>query len=120
MSSVELSVVVPVFNEAQTIEALVQRLFPVLQQVTEAFEVIFVNDGSRDATLKRVQELAAQDSRIAYIDFSRNFGHQVAVTAGLDHASGRSVVIIDADLQDPPELIPQMVDKMREENLEVV
>lgn len=120
MSSVELSVVVPVFNEAQTIEALVERLFPVLKQVTDAFEVIFVNDGSRDATLKRVQELAAKDSRIAYIDFSRNFGHQVAVTAGLDHASGRSVVIIDADLQDPPELIPQMVDKMREENLEVV
>lgn len=116
----DLSVIVPVYNEEETVEPLLNRLLPVLNQITDDFEVIFINDGSCDATLAQVKRLANANPRIVYIDFSRNFGHQVAIAAGLDHARGRSVVIIDADLQDPPELIPQMHAKLIHEGFEVV
>lgn len=78
------------------------------------FEMIFVNDGSRDNSISLVKELAAKNSFVKYIDFSRNFGHQIAVSAGIDYCSGENIVIIDADLQDPPELIPTMFNKMKE------
>ena len=110
----EISVVIPVFNEEKNIISLHQRLTAVLQKITQNYEMIFVNDGSRDSTLTTVKNLSQADSHVKYISFSRNFGHQVAVTAGLDKAAGSAVVIIDADLQDPPELISEMYLRMKE------
>jgi polyisoprenyl-phosphate glycosyltransferase len=110
----ELSIVIPVMNEEQTIPELVHRMKTTITEITENFEMIFVNDGSKDATLAVIQQFANQDPRIRYISFSRNFGHQVAVSAGLDHAQGKAIVIIDGDLQDPPELIPQLYAKYLE------
>ncbi len=109
----DLTVVIPVFNEADNIVPLWQRLERALGQIAN-FEILFINDGSRDATLSQVKALRLQDRRVKYLSFSRNFGHQVAVTAGLDLALGKAVVIIDADLQDPPELIPQLYQKFLE------
>jgi len=105
---VDLSVVVPVFNEGEIISELYSRLVSSVKTVTNSYELIFINDGSTDATLYRLIELAKTDSSVKYISFSRNFGHQIAVTAGLDYSKGSKVVIIDGDLQDPPELIPQL------------
>jgi len=106
----KLSVVIPVFNEESNIDLLYQRLRDALKPVGEV-EYLFVNDGSRDQTLAKVKGLRAQDAFVKYLSFSRNFGHQIAVTAGLDAAQGEAVVIIDADLQDPPEVIPQLFQK---------
>ncbi|UOQ73505.1 glycosyltransferase family 2 protein [Hymenobacter cellulosilyticus] len=110
----DLSVIIPIYNEEANIPALYTRLGGVLDPMGVRYEFIFINDGSRDKSLTLVQNLAARDSRVRYIDFSRNFGHQIAVTAGLDLAAGQTVVIIDADLQDPPELIPQLYAKLQE------
>lgn len=104
----ELSVVVPIFNEELIISKLYERLNDSSRKITENFELIFINDGSKDTSIEKIKDLAARDSRVKYIDFSRNFGHQIAVSAGLDKASGKAVVIIDGDLQDPPELIPEL------------
>lgn len=111
----ELSVIVPIYNEEANIDELYRRLLGVLEpmQLPGGFEFIFINDGSKDRSLALMLNLAARDKRVRYIDLSRNFGHQIAVTAGLDRAVGEAVVIIDADLQDPPELIPLLHDKMR-------
>lgn len=106
---VDVSVVVPVFNETENIPELYRRLTETLQLLGE-YEILFVNDGSRDATPEMVRALRADDPRVKLIEFSRNFGHQAAVTAGVDYARGRAVVLIDADLQDPPELLTQMVE----------
>jgi len=111
---VDLSVVIPIYNEAANIGALHERLSRVLAGLPGRHELIFVNDGSRDDSLALLLALAARDERVRYIDLSRNFGHQIAVTAGLDAAAGAAVVIIDADLQDPPELIPELYQKLRE------
>lgn len=110
----ELSVIIPVFNEEKNITLLHQRLSEVIRKITHDYELLFVNDGSRDNTLALVKNVSKQDPHVRYIDFSRNFGHQIAVTAGLDYALGDAVVIIDADLQDPPELIKEMYSKMKE------
>lgn len=109
-----LSVVVPMYNEEEVIEVTYGRLRSVLDKLGETYEIVFVNDGSRDRTADIVRSLCAEDRRVKLVEFSRNFGHQIAVTAGMDHASGRTVVLIDADLQDPPELIADMVAKWRE------
>lgn len=109
----ELSVVVPAFNEEGSLRALHARLTPVLESCVASHEIVLIDDGSRDATLRVMRELADADPRVRYVSFSRNFGHEVATTAGLDHAQGRAVVIIDADLQDPPELIPKMIERWR-------
>ena len=109
---VDISVVIPVYNEEANIAALYDRLRSVLDAMSVSYELIFVNDGSRDRSLNLLLALAARDKHLVYIDLSRNFGHQVAVTAGLDAARGDAVVIIDADLQDPPELIPRLYDKL--------
>jgi glycosyltransferase involved in cell wall biosynthesis len=108
-----LSVVVPAYNEAEVLPEFHCRLAAVLDQLGFAAEIIYVNDGSRDATRGIVKRLQEQDSRVGIVDLSRNFGKEIAMTAGLDHASGDAVVIIDADLQDPPELIPELVAQWR-------
>lgn len=111
----ELSVIIPIYNEETNIGELYRRLLSVLEPMAlpGGFELIFINDGSRDQSLPLLLNLAARDERVRYIDLSRNFGHQIAVTAGLDRTAGEAVVIIDADLQDPPELIPLLYEKMR-------
>jgi dolichol-phosphate mannosyltransferase len=109
-----ISVVVPIFNEEQTIPELYRRLKKVVAQITDDHEFIFVNDGSKDKSHEALISLAACDSKVKYIQFSRNFGHQIAVCAGLDYASGDAVVIIDGDLQDPPELIVELFSKHKE------
>lgn len=108
-----LSIVVPVFNEDATIPLFVTRMTAVLDGITPDWEILFVDDGSRDATLDRIRAAHAADGRVRGISFSRNFGKEVALSAGLDHAAGRAVVPIDVDLQDPPELIPEMVARWR-------
>jgi glycosyltransferase involved in cell wall biosynthesis len=110
----ELSVVVPVFNEARNLRPLLARLIPTLENCSASFEVIFVDDGSHDDTLATLRALHAADPRLSALSFSRNFGKEIAIAAGLDHARGRAVVIMDADLQHPPEVIPEFVAKWRE------
>jgi len=111
---VDLSVIIPIYNEEINIPTLYDRLRNVLDPMALQYEFIFINDGSRDQSLALVQTLAMRDERVRFIDFSRNFGHQIAVTAGLDLAVGEAAVIIDADLQDPPELIVPLYQKLRE------
>ena len=110
-----LSVIVPCFNEEQVIEETHRSLVATLSSIPEiGFELFYVDDGSRDATLDILRALQATDPRIGVIALSRNFGHQIAVTAGLEHSSGDAVVIIDADLQDPPEVILEMFERWRQ------
>lgn len=110
----ELTVVVPIYNEEQVIPELYRRLKISALKISTAYEIIFVNDGSRDASLAELMKLSEQDQNVYYINFSRNFGHQIAVTAGLEVCSGDAVVIIDGDLQDPPEIIVDLYTKYRE------
>jgi polyisoprenyl-phosphate glycosyltransferase len=109
-----VSVVVPCLNEQEALHGANERLGTALEQVQLRFEIIYVDDGSVDATPDILRELAARDERIRVVRFSRNFGHQMAITAGLEHASGDAVVVIDADLQDPPEVILEFVQKWME------
>ena len=106
MSDVELSIVVPCYNEAPGMEAFWQRLTRAVAPLGLAWEAVFVNDGSSDATLEAISRLDPGTGAVQVIDFSRNFGKEAAITAGLDHARGAAVIIIDADLQHPPEIIP--------------
>ncbi|MGD9253051.1 MAG: glycosyltransferase family 2 protein [Holophagae bacterium] len=110
----ELSVVVPAYNEENNVGPIHERLVAALGEVVDGLEILFVDDGSADATWDKVQALAARDGRVRGLRFARNFGHQAALTAGVDAARGRAVVIIDGDLQDPPEVIPEMVERWRE------
>lgn len=109
-----LSIVIPIFNEEENLPELRRRLVPVLETLNEPWEVIFVNDGSRDRSLDLLLQFHGEDPRLKLISLSRNFGHQPAITAGIHHASGRCAILLDADLQDPPEVIPQLVEKWRE------
>ncbi len=109
-----LSIVVPMFNEAENIGPFYERLKKVLDNNGESYEIICVNDGSTDATLENLLKLREKDPNIKVVDLSRNFGKEIALTAGLDFSSGMAVIPIDADLQDPPELIPQLVAKWKE------
>ncbi len=115
----DISVIIPVYNEENNIQTLYDRLSQVMQNLNVTYELIFVNDGSKDASIGLIKVLSKKYAEVKYIDFSRNFGHQIAVTAGLDKTSGNAVVIIDADLQDPPELIAEMYQK-RNEGFEVI
>lgn len=110
----ELSVVVPVFNEIDNLEMLLERLVPTLEACVSSFQVVFVDDGSSDGTFSRLAALNARDARIEAVSFSRNFGKEIAIAAGLDHARGKACVIMDADLQHPPEVIAQFVERWRE------
>ena len=109
-----LSVVVPFYNEQGNVDALFARLLPVLESLGESWEVVCVNDGSADATLERLLACRARDCRINIVDFSRNFGKECALSAGLSQARGQTVVVMDADLQHPPETIPALLAKWRE------
>ncbi|MBN8871581.1 MAG: glycosyltransferase family 2 protein [Rhodospirillales bacterium] len=109
-----LSIVVPAYNEAEVLPLLHRRLCSVMDGVGESWELVLVNDGSRDGTLAAMQALRRLDPRVGVVNLSRNFGKEIALTAGLDHARGEAVIVIDADLQDPPELIPALVAGWRE------
>src|SRR5688500_13002965 len=106
-----ISVVVPIFNEQENLPELRRRIVAALEHAGEAWELILVNDGSRDRSAEIIRQFHAEDPRIKLVDLSRNFGHQPAVTAGVHHARGDCVILIDGDLQDPPEVIPEMVAK---------
>ncbi len=109
-----LSVIVPVYNEGENIAVLYTRLAAALQQTQTDYEVIFVDDGSGDDSAQRIRNLTEKDQRVKLVELARNFGHQVAITAGLDFARGNVVAIMDADLQDPPEALPAFIGKWRE------
>jgi dolichol-phosphate mannosyltransferase len=114
MQRPSLSLIIPVYNEEAIIAELDRRLKAFLREIDESWEVVFVDDGSHDRTAEMLNELAAADPRYKVISFSRNFGHQLAITAGMDRAEGDAVVIMDADLQDPPEVVTEMIQKWRE------
>jgi len=111
-----LSVVIPVYNEEETLPELDRRLRAFLAElpVDVSWEVVFIDDGSRDASARQLQEMAAREPRYKVISFARNFGHQIAITAGMDRAEGEAVVVMDADLQDPPEVVREMLARWRE------
>jgi dolichol-phosphate mannosyltransferase len=113
---VEFSVIIPIYNEELNIPNLVTRLRPVVEKIGMSYELVFVNDGSRDNSIHLIKALAQTDDRVRYIDFSRNFGHQIAVSAGVDLCKGSIIAIIDADLQDPPELIEEMIGLIKQGN----
>lgn len=110
----EYSIVVPVYNEHETLAALYERLTFLLERLDGTGEVILVDDGSRDDSFARMMEISGRDSRFKVLQLSRNFGHQAAITAGLDFAAGNAVIVMDADLQDPPEVILAMAERWRE------
>lgn len=114
MEQVRYSVIIPMFNEEEGIGETYKRLTAVMETLGEPYELLFVNDGSRDGTMEVMAPIALGDKSVRIIDFARNFGHQVAVSAGMRYCRGDAVVIIDADLQDPPEIIPAMLEKWRE------
>lgn len=109
-----ISIVSPVYNEEEVLPELHRRVSAVMEELGETWELVLVNDGSRDRSAEVIAELNAQDGRVRGISFSRNFGFQIAATAGLDHARGDAVILTDADLQDPPEVYPRMIAKWRE------
>jgi dolichol-phosphate mannosyltransferase len=112
--SIVYSIVAPIFNEIDNLPELYSRVRDVMESSNETWELILVDDGSRDGSTDKIRELAKSDKRVRPVIFARNFGHQIAVTAGLDYSRGDAVVIIDADLQDPPEVILELAEKWRE------
>jgi glycosyltransferase involved in cell wall biosynthesis len=120
LSDYALSIVVPCYNEEAVIREFDRRLAAVRKSIACPSEVVFVNDGSRDGTLEILRELRSADSSITVVDLSRNFGKESAMTAGLDHSRGDAVIVIDADLQDPPELIPKLLERWRGEGADIV
>lgn len=110
----KISAIIPSYNEQENVGLMYERMSKVLSKISDDYEIIYVNDCSRDETLLRIKSLAEKDNHVKYVSFSRNFGHQIAVSAGLDVCQGDAVVIIDGDLQDPPELIEQMYERYKE------
>jgi len=108
------SLVIPIWNEQAVIPVLYERIVQVLESTAEPWELLFVNDGSTDRSLALLVALQANDPRVKVLNFSRNFGHQIAITAGCDYAEGEAVIVMDADLQDPPEVLLRMIDRWRE------
>ena len=106
----KISIIIPAYNEEESLPMLYERLNKLMNEITNyEFEVLFVNDGSKDKTIEIIKELRQKDNRICYVDFSRNFGKEIAMIAGLDYAKGDAVIFMDADLQDPPEIIPEII-----------
>ncbi|HAL74035.1 MAG TPA: glycosyltransferase [Clostridiales bacterium] len=114
MEKIRYSLVVPVFNEEAVIEETNRRLTGVMAGLDEPYEIIYINDGSRDRSGSLLRSFCQADPRVKLLTFSRNFGHQTAITAGMDYAAGDAVIVIDADLQDPPEIIPQMIERWQQ------
>lgn len=114
MDKINCSVIIPVFNEEEVVNESYLRIKKVMDSTEDSYEIIFVNDGSRDNTLNIIKEICDKDKNVKLIDFSRNFGHQSAITAGMNFAIGQAIVVIDADLQDPPEVILEMLEKWKE------
>jgi len=114
INKIVYSVIVPLYNEDLVIKESYRRLKEVMDSVKENYEIIFMNDGSTDGTRDKVEKICSKDEKMKLVNFSRNFGHQVAITAGMDLAEGSAIIIIDADLQDPPEVIPKMIEKWKE------
>jgi glycosyltransferase involved in cell wall biosynthesis len=114
MSKIQLSIIIPVYNEEKNLPIIYERLLKVVAALGVSYQFIFINDGSVDDSINIIKTFSKENQNVKYIDFSRNFGHQVAVTAGLDICEGDATVIIDADLQDPPELIIELYQKMLE------
>jgi glycosyltransferase involved in cell wall biosynthesis len=108
------SIIVPLYNEELVINESYRRLKEVMDSTNENYEIVFVNDGSKDRTREKTEEICSKDENIKLINFSRNFGHQAAITAGMDLALGDAIIVIDADLQDPPEVILKMIEKWKE------
>ena len=106
----KITILIPAYNEEESLPFLYERVSKIMNEIKNyEFELLFVNDGSKDKTLEEIKKMREEDSRISYVDFSRNFGKEIAMIAGMDYATGDCVIIMDADLQDPPELIPEMV-----------
>lgn len=106
----KISVIIPAYNEEESLPLLYERMEKLMNSMENyEFEILFVNDGSKDKTIEIIKQMRQEDNRICYVDFSRNFGKEIAMIAGLDYATGDSVIFMDADLQDPPELIPELV-----------
>lgn len=114
VKEIVISVVVPVFNEEEVLPETYRRLTVVMERIGKAYELLFVNDGSTDRSRAILEELVHKDWRVRVVHFSRNFGHQAAITAGMDYSRGEAVVVVDADLQDPPEVIPEMIARWQE------
>jgi len=114
INKIVYSVIVPLYNEDLVIKESYRRLKEVMDFVKENYEIIFMNDGSTDGTRDKVEKICSKDEKMKLVNFSRNFGHQVAITAGMDLAEGSAIIVIDADLQDPPEVIPKMIEKWKE------
>jgi dolichol-phosphate mannosyltransferase len=112
--SVTFSVAVPVYNEVDSLNELYSRVSTVMEALGEPWELILIDDGSTDGSTDIMQAMAAEDERVRPVIFARNFGHQIAITAGLDYSQGQAVIVMDADLQDPPEVIPSLVEKWQE------
>ena len=106
----KISIIIPSYNEEESLPILYERMKKLMEDMKNyEFEILFVNDGSKDKTIEIIKNLRQEDNRICYVDFSRNFGKEIAMIAGLDYATGDCAIFIDADLQDPPELIPELV-----------
>lgn len=106
----KISIIIPAYNEEEALPILYERMKKLMEDMTNYnFEILFVNDGSKDKTIEIIKKLRQEDNRICYVDFSRNFGKEIAMIAGLDYATGDCVIFMDADLQDPPELVPELV-----------
>jgi dolichol-phosphate mannosyltransferase len=114
MDKIKYSLVIPIYNEEENLQELYKRVTHVIDRLQEKTEIILVDDGSRDLSLKIIATIRDRDPRWCYLSLARNFGHQIAVTAGLNFARGDAVIVMDADLQDPPEIIPDLIDKWRE------
>lgn len=109
-----LSVVIPVLNEQETLPELYTQLTKILKTTVGSYEIIFVNDGSQDKSMEIMMDFNKRDSKVKIIELSRNFGHQAAISAGIDYVSGDTVILMDGDLQDPPEFLPQLIWKWKE------
>lgn len=114
MSNPKISVIAPNYNESASIHEFYRRIIQVMDEIGESWELVWVDDGSKDGSTELIMELGRQDERVRPVIFARNFGHQIAVTAGLDYSRGDATIIMDSDLQDPPEVIVELVNKWRE------
>lgn len=110
----DYSIVIPVYNEEKNIPIIYKKLIKILNEQKKDFEIIFINDGSKDKSLEILKEYSKKDKRVKYLSFSRNFGHQAALTAGLDYASGNAIISMDCDMQDPPEIVKEMIKKWKQ------